>query len=86
MDFNMTDIKSVREGEAQPPRYAPQQQDNPFAVKWGNPKSIGQYNTKPINGESVNGLSSVKSSGNLSGPKTASYIPDHQNLTLKDSK
>jgi hypothetical protein len=31
MDFNMSDVKSVREGEAQPPRFAPQKPENPFA-------------------------------------------------------
>ena len=85
MDFNMTDIKSTREGEAQPPRFAPQQPENPFAVRWGKPGQISQYNTKSINGEMVNGLQAVKSSANLSGPKAASYIADHQNLQIKDA-
>ena len=93
-DFQMTDIKSVREGEAQPRRFqdpvmpsqAQQQNENPFAVKWGNPNSIGNYNTRSINGENVNGLSQVKSSANLRGPKAASYIADHQNLQIKDAK
>lgn len=85
MDFNMSDIKSVKEGEAQPPRFAKQQPENPFAVRWGSPSQISQFNTKSINGEMVNGLQAVKSSAELKGPKTASYIADHQNLSLKDA-
>jgi hypothetical protein len=85
MDFNMSDIKSVREGEAQPPRFAPKQPDNPFAVRWGAPNQISQFNTQSINGEMVNGLQAVKSSTTLKGPKTASYIADHQNLSIKDA-
>lgn len=85
MDFGMSDIKSVKEGEAQPPRFANKPPDNPFAVKWGKPNQISQFNTQSINGEMVNGLQAVKSNANLSGPKTASYIPDHQNLSLKDA-
>lgn len=83
MDFNMTDIKSTREGEAQPPRFAKQQPDNPFAVRWGNPGSIGNYNVRSVAGENVNGLAAVKESGvQLTKPRTASYIADHQNLKL----
>ena len=85
MDFNMTDIKSAREGEAQPPRFAQPkpQPENPFAVRWGSPGSIGNYNVRSVAGENVNGLAAVKQSGvQLTRPKTASYIADHQNLKL----
>jgi len=97
MDFGMTDIKSVKQGEAQPKRFedtrkklenmtneiqGKQQQQNPFAVQWQKPSAISGYNTRSINGENVNGLSAVKSSANLSGPRTASYIADHQNLQI----
>ena len=78
-DFQMGDIKSVREGESQPPRLAPPQ-NNPFAVQWANPSAITGYNTKSIAGENPNGLASV--GGKFSPPKTASYIPDHQNLKV----
>lgn len=87
LDYKMSDIKTVREGEAQPPRLANQaptpQADRPTGVMWGNPKSIGNYNLSSIKGEAVNGLSAVKEGGvQLTRPKTASYIADHQNLKL----
>lgn len=78
-DYGMTDIKSVREGEAQPPRLAPPQ-NNPFAVQWGNPSQISNFNTKSIAGENPNGLASA--GGKFKAPTTASYIGDHQNLKL----
>lgn len=79
-DFKMGDIKSVREGEAQPPRLA--HQNNPFAVQWGSPASISNYNTAPIAGETVNGLSSFKQY-RPGGPKAASYIQDHESLKIE---
>jgi hypothetical protein len=78
-DYGMTDIKSVREGEAQPPRLAPPQ-GNPFAVQWGNPSQISNYNTQSIAGENPNGLASA--GGRFNQPKTASYIGDHEKLKL----
>lgn len=81
LDFKMSDIKSVREGEAQPPRFATQQ--NPFAPRWGNPGDLGGFNLRSVAGESVSGLNAVKSSTNLTGPKIASYIGDHENLQIK---
>jgi len=78
-DYGMSDIKSVKEGEAQPPRYAPPQ-NNPFAVQWGNPSQISNFNTKSIAGENPNGLASA--GGKFKAPTTASYIGDHQNLKL----
>jgi hypothetical protein len=79
IDFNMSDIKSVREGEAQPPRLT--KQDNPFAVQWGSPGAISNYNTASIAGENVNGLSAFKQA-RPGGPKTASYIQDHEGLKI----
>lgn len=82
LDYNMSDIKSTREGEAQPPRFANQQPSDPFAVRWGSPSQISQFNTKSIAGENVNGLSPLRSA-NPTGPRTASYIADHQNLKIE---
>jgi hypothetical protein len=73
-DFKMGDIKSVKEGEAQPPT------SDPFAVQWGSPSQIGNYNTASIAGEQVNGLAAA--GGKFAKPTTASYIPDHQNLKV----
>ncbi|MGA1280844.1 MAG: FmdB family zinc ribbon protein [Candidatus Nanopelagicaceae bacterium] len=80
-DFKMSDIKSVREGEAQPPRFANQQ--NPFAPRWGNPGDLGGFNLRSVAGENVSGLNAVKDSNKLSGPKIGSFIADHQNLQIK---
>ncbi|NBW22734.1 MAG: hypothetical protein EBR82_83795 [Caulobacteraceae bacterium] len=65
--------------EAQPPRIAPPQ-GNPFAVQWGNPSQISNYNTQSIAGENPNGLASA--GGRFNQPKTASYIGDHEKLKL----
>jgi hypothetical protein len=82
LDFKMGDIKSTREGEAQPPRHA--KPNNPFAPRWGSPGDIGGYNLNSINGEAVSGMQAVKQSGaNLSGPKVGSYIADHENLKIQ---
>ena len=83
LDFKMGDIKSTREGEAQPPRFA-NKPNNPFAPRWGSPAELGNYNLRSVNGESVSGINAVKESGaNLSGPKIGSYIADHQNLQIE---
>jgi len=79
-DFGMSDIKSVREGEAQPPRLA--NAKNPFAVQWASPGSITGYNTSSIRGESVNALQPFKQT-NPTGPKAASYMQDHEGLKIK---
>lgn len=88
LDYKMSDIKTVREGEAQPPRLANKeptpQSDRPTGVMWGNPKSISNYNLKSVNGETINGLAAVKEGGvALTKPRTASYIADHQNLKIE---
>ena len=82
-DFKMSDIKSVREGEAQPPRFANQTPQNPFAPRWGNPSDLGGFNLRSVAGESVSGINAVKSAANLTGPRIASYIRDHENLQIK---
>lgn len=79
-DYNMTDIKSTREGEAQPSRY--NQPSNPFAVKWADPTSIGGFNTAPIAGETTNGLQLGKETGVINPLRPSSVIKDHENLQI----
>jgi len=109
IDYDMTDIKSTREGEHQSGymkrknkltdkqfaeateamnhnnQMQAQQQRPGDSVIWGgggniNMKSVlgGQF--KSVAGESV-GIN-PKSAGNLSGPAPASYIADHENLSV----
>jgi len=77
-EFGMTDLRSNSAGEAQ--KSAPAQ--NPFAVQWGSPSQLGNFNLNSIRGEQVSGLNAVKGNSNLQGPKTASYIQDHENLKI----
>lgn len=81
LEFKMSDIKSTKEGESQKGSATPQQ--NPFAVRWGNPSEVGNFNLRSVAGESVSGIAAVKSNSELTGPRTASYIPDHENLKIK---
>ena len=88
MDFSMSDIKTVREGERQPQRFQPKVDKNapprPTGVMWGNPNSIGQYGLRSVAGENVNGLAALRENGaQLTRPKAASYIADHENLKIK---
>ena len=96
MDFDMTDIKSVREGESQSgyltrnnttPKEAPRESRPGDAVMWGNTGGRWQLDQlvkgngyQSINGEPV-GVN-PKALGNLTAPKTASYIADHDNLQI----
>jgi hypothetical protein len=82
LDFKMSDIKSVKEGEAQPPRFAKPQAENPFAPRWGSPGDLGGFNLRSVAGESVSGIQAVKGSNKLSGPRIGSYVADHQNLKI----
>jgi hypothetical protein len=82
LDFKMGDIKSVKEGEAQPPRFAKPQAENPFAPRWGSPGDLGGFNLRSVAGESVSGIQAVKGNSKLSGPRVGSYIADHQNLKI----
>ena len=108
-DFQMTDIKSTKEGEHQSgylkrnnklsdKEYAEAGEAQAHvesqrakevragdAALWGNGGNIsmksvlgGQF--KSVMGESV-GIN-PKEAGNLTGPKPASYIPDHENLSI----
>ena len=95
MDYRMTDVKSVREGESQAgfiaqhqtgrPAPAPPPESRPGdAVMWG---SGGGFNlnsvlkggaARSIAGESVG--AAPKDVGIRSGPKTGSYVADHEKL------
>ena len=82
LDFKMGDIKSVKEGEAQPPRFAKETPQNPYAPRWGNAGDLGGFNLRSVAGESVSGIQAVKESSRLQGPRIGSYIADHQNLKI----
>ena len=96
IDYGMTDIKTAREGENQAGYYTrnneklpeqPREQRSGDAVIWGgaggmNMQSItkgGMF--KSVAGEPV-GIN-PKEAGNLTGPRAASYIADHENLAIK---
>ena len=103
MDFQMTDIKSTREGDNQAGFFTRNNTTSPAelakqeaevkreprmgdAAIWGgqgglNMKNVIQGNMfRSVAGESV-GVN-PKDAGNLTGPRTASYIADQDNLTL----
>ena len=111
-DFQMTDIKSAREGEAQNGYYTrnnaktskdipaiqqPRPGDDAIwgnsrpgdAAIWGdgfknlNMQSIMKGNMfKPVKDEAVSVAPNTV--GNLTGPKVASYLKDHENLSIKE--
>jgi len=93
-DFNMTNIKSVKEGEAQdgyltrnnaPVPQQPPEQAPGSGVIWGD---AGKYNMsgmlngmiKPVAGEQVG--FSPKDANITRGPMAASFTADHDNLKL----
>ena len=91
-DFNMTNIKSTREGEHQTgyhTRNNPEPSkghDNVNNVLWGGG---GRFNmASALAGNAVSSAPGEKagfdpkSLGNLTGPKAASYIQDHQGLKI----
>jgi hypothetical protein len=99
-DFDMTNIKSTKEGESQTgyytrknktkaePAAAPREPRPGDAAIWGGgPRGLDMASIlsgraiRSVAGESV-GIN-PKDVGNLTGPKAASYIADHENLTLK---
>lgn len=93
IDFNMTDIKSAREGESQTGYLtrnnapAPKEERPGDAAIWGNAGSRWNVDSlvkgngyRSINGEPV-GVN-PKDLGNLTAPRTASYIADHENLQI----
>jgi len=107
IDFNMTNVKSTREGEnqsgfftrknktskAQLEKEAREAAERPReprpgdAAIWGGDSRYNMKNVmsgraiRPIADEAVS--FNPKAAGNLTGPRAASYIPDHENLTIK---
>lgn len=94
-EFGMTDIKSTREGEHQDGFFTRNNQGKPAdeppeprprdAAIWGGTgglsmKSVLNGAIKPVRDEPVS--INPNANGKLSGPKTASYMADHQNLNL----
>jgi hypothetical protein len=82
-EYGMSDIKSVREGEAQPGRFGQQQQQNPYAVQWANPSQIAGYNTAPIRDENVNGLQLARETGKIDQLRPSVVRNDHENLSIQ---
>ena len=89
-EFKMNDIKSTREGEHQSgyhTRNVPREARPGDAAIWGGNErmsmaaALGGQIARPVRDESV-GVR-PRDVGNLTGPKTASYIPDHENLQIK---
>ena len=94
-NFNMTNIKSTREGETQAGYFtrnnAPEPQQQPTqsqnGVLWGNAGRFSMQNVlangaaQSVRGEAVG--FNPKDMGNLQGPKTASYLNDHEGLKIK---
>ena len=112
MEFDMTDVKSTREGENQAGFFTrknktskrqlekeaklaaerPREPRPGDAAIWGGGGGMdmksalsGRFN-RPVGpqlGKETEVVSVIpKSMGNLTGPKAASYIQDHQNLTI----
>jgi hypothetical protein len=94
-DFQMSDIKSTRSGDNQAGYHKHQIPEEPevkearpgdAAIWGGNFQNINMQAAlagkvaQSVRGESV-GVN-PKDAGNLTGPKAASYIADHENLAL----
>jgi len=99
MDFNMTNIKSTREGENQagyltrnnktPTAPVEQREARPGdAALWGGGPS-GMNMQSILAGQFARPIRdepvgiSPKEAGNLTGPRVASYTADHENLSVK---
>lgn len=95
MDFNMTDIKSTREGESQDGYFTrnngpePEQPREPRpgdAAIWGGNGALSMQSllagraVRPVRDEPV-GIK-PQEVGNLTGPRTGSYVADHENLSI----
>ena len=93
-DFQMSDIKSTREGDTQagyhhhnvPEPEVKEARPGDAAIWGGNFQNINMQAAlagkvaQSVRGESV-GVN-PKDTGNLTGPKAASYIADHENLAI----
>jgi hypothetical protein len=82
-EYGMSDIQSVREGEAQPARFGQQKQQNPYAVQWASPSAISGYNTAPIRDESTNGLQLARETGKIDQLRPSIVQHDHENLSIQ---
>lgn len=96
-DFDMTNIKTTREGESQTGYFTRKNKTKPEAPIEARPRDAAIWGggMKGLNMESIisgNAIRSVhgestginpKDVGNLTGPKAASYIADHENLQIK---
>lgn len=90
-EFDMTNIKSTREGEMQSGYLTrnnqPPPQQAPNGVLWGGGAGYNMASVmsgqaiRSVKGESVG--FNPKDAGNLQGPRPASYIADHENLKIK---
>lgn len=107
MDFDMTNVKSTREGENQAGFFTrknktskkqlekeaeiaeqrPREARPRDSAIWGGDNRFSMQNVmsgraiRPVADEAVS--FNPKSAGNLTGPRAASYIPDHENLSIK---
>jgi len=93
-DFQMSDIKSTREGDTQagyhhhnvPEPEVKEARPGDAAIWGGNFQNINMQAAlagkvaQSVRGEAV-GVN-PKDTGNLTGPKAASYIADHENLAI----
>lgn len=113
MDFQMTDMKSTREGENQAGFYTRKNKTSKQALE-KEAREVAEQNREPRPGDAAiwgggNGMDMKSAlsgrfnrpvgpqlgkeseapgfnpvnSGNLTGPRAASYIPDHENLKVK---
>ena len=103
MDFNMTNIKSTREGDSQAGYYTRKNAEVPKEVAEAQQVQEGRPGDAAIWGGGMKGLNmqsilsgravqsihgepvgiNPKETGNLTGPRAASYIADHENLAIK---
>lgn len=95
MDYKMTNIKTAREGENQAGYYTrnnekpveqPRESRPGDAAIWGGGAGMSMQSLlrggaiKPVRDEAVG--FNPRDAGNLTGPKVASYVPDHENLVI----
>ena len=90
-DFNMSNLKSTREGEHQEGYLTrnnkPPERQAPGGVIWGGGGGFNMQNVlaggavRSVRGESVG--FNPKDAGNLQGPKPSYYMADHEGLKIK---
>lgn len=86
-DFRMSNIKSTQEGETQGAYFTRNNEPRPGdSVMWGQAGRFSLQNVlqggavTPVRDESVG--FNPHQAGHLTGPRTASYIQDHENLKV----